>query len=168
MRALLLTAEIAEVRAGCAPPAEILSEVAADASARRDADSELSSAIILGSNPQVDLLLRVARRHHIKPELAPLRDRLGVFIEDWIDQGRARDYRPAEWARRDEILDLTLEELRGRLVQQGLAQVMPTIQRLSRHFADHSADLADPLDAHIQVALLVSAPSKSGRRAFAR
>jgi hypothetical protein len=160
VRSLLLNAEISEIRAGNAPPMETLREVDADASARRDADSELSSAIVLASNPQIDLLLRLARRHHIEPQLAPLRDRLGGFVEDWIEQVRARHYRPAEWARREEILDLTHEELRGRLTQQGHAEVMPTIQLLSRHFADRPAELADPLDCHIKVALLLAGPSK--------
>jgi GTPase-associated protein 1, N-terminal domain type 2/GTPase-associated protein 1, middle domain len=64
VRALLLTAEIAEVRQDHADPhADVLARVATDVSARRDADSELSSAIVLGSDPEVERLLRLARRH---------------------------------------------------------------------------------------------------------
>ena len=85
VRAVLLTAEIAEVRSGGRPPADILSAVGADASSRRDADSELSSAIVLAPNPQVDLLLRLSRRHGIEPQLPPLLDRLRVFAIGWID-----------------------------------------------------------------------------------
>ena len=71
MRVLLLTAEIAEVRSGVTlRPAEILIGVTVGASARRDADSELSSAIVLGSDQQVDLLLCLSRRHGIEPAAA--------------------------------------------------------------------------------------------------
>ena len=66
-------------------PAEVLTDVPADASARRDADSELSSAIVLGPDQQVDLLLRLSRRHLIEPQLPPLRDRLRTFAVGWID-----------------------------------------------------------------------------------
>ena len=53
VRAALLTAEIAEIRSGVTVPAEVLTDVPADASVRRDADSELSSAIVLGPDQQV-------------------------------------------------------------------------------------------------------------------
>lgn len=157
MRALLLTAEIAEVRAGGTAPADVLAGVTADASALRDADSELSSAILLSPDPQVDLLLRLARRHGIEPQLPPLISRLTEFAAGWIDHP-ASDYRPADWARREEILDLTHQQLQGRLADHGIAAVKGTLQRLWPHFADSPGDLADPLNAHLQVAAIRALP----------
>ena len=120
VRAALLTAEIAEVRSGGTVPAEVLTDVPADASVRRDADSELSSAIVLGPDQQVNLLLRLSRRHLIEPQLPPLRDRLSTFAAGWIDHP-ARDYSPADWALRHEILDLAHDELQERLARGGTA-----------------------------------------------
>ena len=159
VRALLLSAEIAQARAGVAPPADVLVSVPADASARRDADSELSSAIVLGSDRQVDLLLRVARRHHIEPQLPPLLERLRTFVIGWIDHP-ALDYSPADWALRDEILDIAHTELQVRLAERGLPEIMGTLKRLWKHFADRRGDPTDPLSCHLEVAAIRALPSE--------
>ena len=151
VRAALLTAEIAEVRSGGTVPGEVLTDVPADASVRRDADSELSSAIVLGPDQQVDLLLRLSRRHLIEPQLPPLRDRLSTFAGGWIDHP-ARDYGPADWALRHEILDLAHDELQERLARGGTTEIMGALGQLWRHFADRPGDLADPLYCHLQAA----------------
>lgn len=153
VRALLLTAEIAEVHTGVTPPTELLTNVATSASARRDADSELSSAIVLSPDPQVDLLLVLARRHLIELQLPPLRDRLQDFAIGWIDNP-ARDYRPAEWALREEILDMVHAVLQERLAERGVPEVIGTLQRLWRHFADRHGHPADPLYCHVQIAAI--------------
>jgi hypothetical protein len=153
VRAALLTAEIAEIRAGGAPPTETLTDVSADASTRRDADSELSSAIVLCPDPQVDLLLRLSRRHLIEPQLAPLRDRLRIFAIGWIDHP-ARDYSPAHWALRDEILDLAHDELHERLARGGVPEIMGALRQIWRHFADRPGDPTDPLYSHLQSAAI--------------
>ena len=159
VRAMLLTAEIAEVGAGGFPVGEVLADVDADASARRDADSELSSAILLGSDPQVDLLLRLSRRHRIEPQLLPLKDRLSTFAIGWLDNP-AREYGPADWALRDEVLDMAHAELQARLAQRGAPGVMDTLKRLWRYFIDRAVDLADPLDCQVQVAAIRALPGK--------
>jgi hypothetical protein len=159
VRATLLTAEIAEVAAGGFPFGEVLADVDTDASTRRDADSELSSAILLGSDPQVDLLLCLSRRHGIDPRLSPLKERLGTFALGWIDNP-ARDYSPDRWALRDEILDMAHEQLHGRLAQRGAPGIMDTLLRLWRYFIDRAVDLADPLDCHVQVAAIRALPGK--------
>jgi len=157
VRALLLTAEIAEIRAGGMPPAELLTDVATDDHARRDADSELSSAIVMCPDPQVDLLLRLSRRHRIQPQLPPLRDRLRDFALTWIDKpGRA--YRPADWALRQEVLDIVHEELHERLARHGLPEVMAAIRQLWRHLADRPGDPEDPLYCHLQAAEISAMP----------
>lgn len=150
VRGQLLTAELAGVRDGRgAPPAGVLPSVPLDDSAYRDAESELSSAILLGSDQQVDLLLRLARRHGIDPDLAPpLERRLRDFVSGWID--RPGDYRPDVWALYDEVLDYAHDEMRGRLATPGTADA---IRKLNRYFTDR-ADLSDMLDYHIQASLM--------------
>jgi len=153
VRAQLLTAEIAEVRAGGAAADDVLSPIDADAGARRDADSELSSAILLSSDPEVDQLLRLCRRHGIEPELWPLRTRLSAFAVGWVDHP-GRDYRPAGWALREPVLDLVHDELQERLSADGAAGTAAALQQLWRHLAHRPSDLADPLDCYIQVAVI--------------
>jgi hypothetical protein len=160
VRVQLLKAELAEVRTAQAPPDEVLTGVPLGAQARRDAESELSSAVVLGSDAQVNLLLRLARRHDIEPELtaAPMRRRLEEFISDWIDRGPRYD--PARWVRREEILDSTQEALRVRLRDGGLAAVRPALERLFRYFADRIGDPSDPLDRHLVAAAIADRPGR--------
>jgi GTPase-associated protein 1, N-terminal domain type 2/GTPase-associated protein 1, middle domain len=163
VRAQLLTAEVAEIRGGrgTARLETVLPPVRLNASAARDAESELSSALLLGtSNKQADLLLSLARRHGITPELAaPLHKRLGEFVSAWIDHPGG--YHPDLWALRDVVLSAAHDELRGRLTAGGLASVAAAIRSLNRHFPDW-ADLSDPLDCHIQ-ASLIAAGSRADR-----
>jgi hypothetical protein len=160
VRVQLLGAELAEVQAAKAPPAEVLAEVPLGFDARRDAESELSSAILLGSDAQVDRLLRLARRHGIEPELAaaPMQRRLEEFAGGWIDRGPAYD--PDRWARREEVLDITQEALRARLNDGGLAAARAALGRLFRYFADRSGDPSDPLDRHLAAAAIADLPKR--------
>lgn len=160
VRVQLFGAELAEVQAAKTPPADVLAEVPLDFDARRDAESELSSAILLGSDAQVDLLLRLARRHGIEPELtaAPMRRRIEEFVGDWID--RHPRYDPDQWVRREQILDSTQEALRARLQDGGLAAVRPALERLFRYFADRIGDPSDPLDRHLAAAAIADRPSR--------
>jgi GTPase-associated protein 1, N-terminal domain type 2/GTPase-associated protein 1, middle domain len=152
VRVRLLAAELAEIRDGQAPPREVLSCLPLNAGACRDAQSELSSAILLGSDQQVDLLLCLARRHQIVPELAPaLQKRLRDFVNGWIDDsGR---YHPDDWALGAEVLDCAHDELRDRVGRHGAASVAGPIRRLARYFAG-DVGLAERLDCHIQAALI--------------
>lgn len=159
VRAQLLNAELAEARKGIAPAARDLAPVPLSAEARRDADSELSSAIVLSPDDQVDLLLRLARRHGIELELsAPVQDRLRQFVIDWIEHGAT--YEPRAWARRDEVLDATYDELRGRLEERGVQAVSATLRRLYRYFTGRPSDPADPLDRHLRVAAIAGTPAR--------
>jgi hypothetical protein len=159
VRAQLLTAEIAEIRAGGRPPAEPLAAVNGDAGTRRDADSELSSAMVLSPHPQVGLLLTLARRHGVQPELPPLVSRLREFAIDWVDHP-SRDYRPPQWALREQVLDLAHAELQERLAREGLPAVKGALKRLCPYLAARPGDLADPLDCHIQIAALRALPAE--------
>ena len=161
VRARLLGAELAEARQGKAAPPDLLASVQFGADALRDAESELSSAILLGSDPQVDVLLRLARRHGIEPELAaPLWGRLQDFVAGWLD--RRVTYDPDVWARREEILDLAHQALRDRLIQGGLDAVRAPLGRLIPYLIDRAGDPTDPLDWHLRAAAMARLPS--GRR----
>lgn len=153
VRAQLVTAELAEIRDGQPGPVElVLPSAQLDAGTQRDAESELSSALLLGSDQQADLLLCLARRHGIQPELAPpLQHRLGDFVTSWIDH--PAEYHPDCWVLRAQILDVAHHVLRNRLAEAGLPGVANAIRRLSRYFADR-ADLTEPVDCYIQVSLI--------------
>ena len=151
VRLQLLAAELGEIRDGQVSAREVLPAAALDASAYRDAESELSSAILLASNQQTDLLLCLGRRHGIKPDLTALRDRLDSFVTAWMDHpGR---YHAEEWALRAEILDRAHDTLRHRLSADGPRSVREAVRRLNRYFGER-ADLADQLDCHIQASLI--------------
>jgi hypothetical protein len=154
VRIQLLTTELAEVRDGRgAPVGEVLPPAPLDVGAHRDAESELSSALLLSANQQADLLLRLARRHGIEPELPPpLEERLRDFVSGWIDRPGA--YHPDGWALRAEILNYAHDELRRRAHADGVASIMTAIRGLNCYFADR-ADLSEPLDCHIQASLIV-------------
>lgn len=159
VRAQLLAAELAEIRdsRGAVPLEMVLPPVALGVSAQRDAESELSSALLLGSDKKADLLLCLARRHGISPELAaPLQKRLREFVSGWIDHpGR---YHPDWWALRAAVLDCAHDELRDRFLSGGgTADVATAIRRLNRYFSDRT-DLSDMLDCHIQASLIAEQP----------
>lgn len=164
VRSRLLDAELSEIRDGAggadgagaagAGLMELLPAVPLDASAGRDAESKLSSAILLGSDRQADLVLCLARRHAVEPDLAPpLQQRLRDFASGWID--KPGGCHPDGWALRAEILDCAHDELRHRATAGGLARVLPDVQRLNRYFSDR-ADLSDPIDCHIQASLIAA------------
>jgi hypothetical protein len=161
VRLQLLTAELGEIRdgRGKVPVAEVLPVAPLDASAYRDAESELSSAILLAPDKQADLLLGLARRHGISPDLAALRDRLDVFVTAWISHPGG--YHPEQWAVRAEIFDRAHDLLHDRAQAGGPQSVRETVRRLNRYFGAR-ADLTDPLDCHIQASLIAEGP-QAGR-----
>ena len=159
LRGVLLAAEIAEVRAGYTPPAEALAPVAADHAAKRDAESELSSAILLGSDAEVDRLLRLADRHGVALQLPPLLERLTEFVADWLSQP-AIPYAPDQWVLRAEILDLAYDQLRAKLAVHGSEAIHEALSRLWHNFTDRDADLSDSLACHVQVLILSAQPKE--------
>jgi hypothetical protein len=166
VRVRLLSAELAQIRngLGLAPVQDVLPPAPLDPGAARDAESELSSAILLGSNQQADRLLGLARRHGITPELAaPLHQRLRDFAGGWIDHPAG--YQPDNWALREQVLDCAHDELRHRAATSGIQSVAGNIRRLNQYFASR-ADLSDPLDCHIQASLI--AADRAGRVARLR
>jgi hypothetical protein len=158
VRGRLLTAELAEVRAGQAPPPGRLPGVELGAEARRDADSELSSAILLGSDREVDLLLALGRRHGVRLEQAPLARRLQDFAAYWVED-RSGSLEPDRWIFRAEILDSAYDRLRTRFLQGDQARVLDILRRLHAQFAGRREDPDDPLARWVQVAAIAALPS---------
>jgi hypothetical protein len=159
VRAQLLDAELAEALTGHQPPAAGLSPVPLDDQARRDAESKVASAVLRSSEDvldavQIDLVLRLARRHGVNLDLAspPLQRQLHKFAVAWIERPAAWD--PRGWARRPEILDLAYGELRERFARTGAQRMMDRIRDVSPYFADRVEEPDDPLYCHLQGALL--------------
>jgi GTPase-associated protein 1, N-terminal domain type 2/GTPase-associated protein 1, middle domain len=162
VRLQLLAAELGEVRdgKGSVPVRQVLPAAPLDQGAHRDAESELSSAILLASDQQADRLLGLARRHGIAPDLAALQDRLDAFLGAWI--ARPDGFHPEDWAGRAEILDRAHDILHDRASANGPRSIKEAIRRLNRHFGDRG-DLTDPLDCHIQASLIADRGS-AGRQ----
>ena len=159
VRIRLLAAELAEARTGTVPRLERLTPVELSAEARRDADSELSSAVVISPDPQVDLLLRLAGRHGISLELSlPLQQRLQRFVRDWIDHNA--QYDPRTWARSEEVLDAVYDELHDRLSRHGLHSIFGALQRLFPYLINRLGDASDPLDCHLGVAAITVLPAE--------
>ncbi len=156
VRPLLLAAELAEVRDGQARPGGALRPVALSEEGRRDAASELSSAILLSPDwRQVDLLLRLTRRHGIDLDLSgPLRDRLHDLAVNWVD--RPTEFTPDGWALGDTILDSALDELRARFARDGKITpvTMAAVRELHRHYMDRSLHLSDAFDCQLYAAAM--------------
>ena len=163
VRPLLLAAELAEVRDGQARPGGVLRPVRLSEEASRDAVSELSSAILLSPDwRQVDLLLRLTRRHRIDLDLSgPLRDRLHDFAVNWVD--RPAEYAPEGWALSDTILDSALDELHARFARDGkITPVTMAAVRELHHYSDRTLHLTDAFDCQLYAAAL--AASSTGDR----
>ena len=159
VRAQLLTAELAETRAGVAPPPDLLGRVELSEEARRDADSELSSAIVLSPSPQVDLLLRLTRRHGIELELsAPLEHKLQELAVDWIDHDPGYD--PRTWALDGYVRTIVYGELLRRLADQGLPSVVGPLRRLYPYLIDRIGRTNDLLTPHLAVASITDLPAE--------
>ena len=159
VRAALLTAEIAETRAGSAPVGQALPALHIAGSEQRDAESQLASAIALsaGSDRHVELLLRLAGRHGISPPVQPLIGHLNAFAVGWIDHPD-RDYCPEQWALREEVIDLCHDEMQRRLASGGFPAVAKALSKLWRYLSGRSAGADDPLASYLAVAAIRSGP----------
>jgi hypothetical protein len=122
VRSQLFAAELAEIRDGrVTPPAYLLSPGSLDIDAYYDAESQLSSAILIGSNQQVDLLLCLARRHGIEPNFVSLRHRLRDLARSWLDHPGV--YHANSWALRTQIIDCVQDELRQQAADSNISAV---------------------------------------------
>ena len=171
IRTRLLAAEIAGILARQPAPRGALPDVNLSDQARRDAESALTSALLRGSDRDLDLaevdqLLRLAHRHRVslEPLSPPVRDVLHRFAVDWIDSGELWD--PAGRALADTVLDSAYAELRTRFGRDRSSAAMRAAQdRLAPYFDGH-ADLTDDLYCYLQAAKLAGLPERERNQRF--
>ncbi len=159
VRTRLLAVELADAIAGQPAPRKPLPLVALSDKAERDAESELTSALLLGDSDRIDAgrvdrLLQLASRHRIGLSPAPLLDRLHAFAVAWVDDPDSR-WEPQGRALADLILDEAYDVLHARFTEPLLPRLAKTLTRLRGVFDDRD-DLADPLYCHLQAAAIVS------------
>jgi GTPase-associated protein 1, N-terminal domain type 2/GTPase-associated protein 1, middle domain len=156
-RTRLLAAELADVMAGQRPPAEPLPPAPLSGKAERDAESELTTALLAGdagriNMRQFDRLLRLAFRHGVALQTAPLGDRLHAFAVALIDETNDR-WEPRKRALADSVLDEAYQELHARFSEPPSPRLKLTLSRFGGLFDDH-VDYADPLYCHLQAAAI--------------
>jgi hypothetical protein len=156
-RTRLLTAELADALADTPAPERRLPPVRLSDKAERDAESELTSALLLGDPDRVDVIridrvLGLAHRHGIGLQPSPLRERLHGFATAWVDDPHA------VWDPRDRVLaDEILDEAHGVLHERFSEPVSPRLAQTLTRFRglfDDRVDLADPLYCHLQAAAI--------------
>jgi hypothetical protein len=154
-RTRLLAAELADTLAGQRPPAELLPPALLSGKAERDAESELTSALLAsdashGGMRQFDRLLRLAFRHGVALPPAPLGDRLHAFAVALIDNASDR-WEPSNRALADSVLDQVYQELHARFSEPPSPRLKQAIIRF-RGLFDVPVDYADGLYCHLQAA----------------
>jgi hypothetical protein len=113
IRMRLLTAEVERAAAGAPSAGRKLDPVPLSQAQRADGTSAVGSAIILGSDRAVDLLLRVAWQHGLEldPPSPALLHRLRGFVTDWVRSPHS-ELRVDSWALRDLLTDELHDQLR--------------------------------------------------------
>ncbi len=166
VRTRLLAAELADARAGGSVPAQPLPPARLSGKAERDAESELTSALLLGDPGRIDAaqfdrVLRLAYRHRIDLQASPLRERLHGFAVAWIDASSG-NWEPQGRALADIILDEAYDELHARFAEPLSPQLTQTLLRFRDIFDDRD-DLCDPLFCHLQAAAIAGLKGQQGR-----
>jgi GTPase-associated protein 1, N-terminal domain type 2/GTPase-associated protein 1, middle domain len=168
VRGRLLAAELAAALAGDPPPEQPLPPARLSVKAERDAESDLTSALLLGDADRMDLgqfdrVLRLACRHRIGLQPSPLRERLHGFAVAWIDTSGA-NWDPDGAALADNILDEAYDELHARFAEPLSPRLTETLSRFCDLFDDRD-DLGDPLYCHLQAAEIARLKGEPGRLA---
>jgi hypothetical protein len=161
LRRALMGIEIAQAPTAINVRAEELASIDMGDEARRDAESAISSAILLATTSDVvDRLLRTAKRHAIPLKLAPLQDRLHSFVADWIAHP-SDCYHPDLWA----LSESLTQELATQLSSQsefagGYTRVRPLIAQVWPFLLPHADDPSSPLTWELSAAYIASAEEK--------
>jgi hypothetical protein len=166
VRTRLLAAELADARAGKPVPSQPLPPARLSDKGVRDAESELTSALLLGDADRIDAaqfdrILRLAYRHRIGLQASPLRERLHGFALAWIDASDGR-WDPQGRALADSILDEAYGELHARFAEPLSPQLKRTLSRFRGVFDDRD-DLGDPLYCHLQAAAIADLKGQEGQ-----
>ena len=168
VRTRLLTAELADARAGNPVPARPLPPARLSDKAERDAESELTSALLLGDADRIDAaqfdrVLQLAYRHRIDLQASPLRERLHSFAVAWIDTPAA-NWDPRGKALADNILDEAYDELHARFAEPLSPRLTETLLRFCGIYDDRD-DVSDPLYCHLQAAAIAGLKGQEARLA---
>jgi hypothetical protein len=165
LRRALMRSEIAEAPTALSVRPEELSPVDVGDGLRRDAESAISSALLLATDGSlVDRLLRTAKRHSVPLTLAPLQDRLRSFIADWI-ANPALSYDPGLWALSENLI----QELAAQLGSQtefthGYSRVRPLLAQVWPYLLQRVRDPNSPLTWELHAASIATASEKSKMR----
>ena len=167
-RTQLLAAELADALAGKPAPAQVLPPVPLSDKAERDAESQLTSALLLGDPDRIDAdqfdrVLRLAFRHRVGLQPAPLQERLHGFAVAWIDDPHYT-WEPQGRALADSVLDEAYDVLHARFTEPLSPKLAQTLARFRGLFDDRD-DLADPLYCHLQAAVIAGLKGQQDRLA---
>jgi hypothetical protein len=168
LRRGLLTMEIEEVET--TPPRRVREMTPVDIGdgPRRDAESAISSALLLTTDGiVVDRLLRIARDHQVTLALPPLRERLAAFVADWIAEPTRR-YDPGKWALAEFILgELARQLTDGDPSESGrapnLARARPLIEQVWTYLVRLTDDPRQPLTWELLAASVATSPAGTKR-----
>lgn len=165
LRRAVMTAEIAAAPGAFDVRREELSLVDIGDEAKRDAESAISSAILLANDGgAVDRLLRTARRHGVQLNSAPLQDCLHAFIADWIAHP-SDSYDPGLWALSESLIqDLTSQLSSSAEFAGGYAHVRPLLAQVWVYLLPRVRDPSSPLAWELNAASVATANERTKMR----
>ncbi len=158
LRRAVLTAEVAAAPTAFNVRSDELSPVDVGDEARRDAESEISSAILRAEDGgSVDRLLRTAERHGVRLKLAPLQERLHAFIADWIAHP-SESYDPGRWALSENLIrDLASQLSSPTEFADGYSRVRPLLAQVWIYLLQRNTDPSSPLACELFAAASATA-----------
>lgn len=151
VRARLLAAELAEALAGQEVPAQRLPPLRLSEKVKRDAESDVTSALLAGDRMdpgQVDRVLRLAFRHEVTLQPAPLAERLRGLAIAWIEDP-ARTWDPRGRMLAEVVLDEVYAVLHERFAEPLSRQLKEALPKFSGVF-DSRDDIESPLYWYLQ------------------
>lgn len=158
LRTRLLHAELKLAAAGTGSPLEPLPRVKLGRTRRADSQSAVVSAMLLGSDEVLELLLCLAWRHGLELEMqSAVTERLRAFVTHLLQEPRD-DVRVENWPLRPFITDEIHGQLRDVFLagdEHTLHTVMPTV---ARYLAVRGNDFADPFTWEIEGCYIRSLP----------
>jgi hypothetical protein len=170
IRGRLLSAEIAEVFAGTAPPPQTLPPVALSDQARRDAESALTSVLLRRPADKVnetefDRTLRLARRHRtsLEPALPLLKDHLVAFAAIWLRTRKPGDPRdPRHWALGEFVVARVQDVLRDLYARDRSRPARDKVRLFSPYLTD-AGDPTSPLYYPLKALAIRETPDEAGK-----
>ena len=150
-RMRLPSAEVAEADREIAPPPERLAPVRMTTANTTDATSELTSAMIVGTDRTVDCLLQVGWRHELAPSKPSpsLIQRLNDFAFSWLELSEP-DSSSHRWILRDDLSDAVHAQLHHQFTTGGVGSIRTALPRAVELLSDRPIDVTDAFAWHIE------------------